>query len=191
MKLISLLTQNGLALIPENECIYDKSSDEYIPKDQNINIITPVPNIHPDYVHLIHKAKFGQHCLISNAVLANDIFFMYGKNPQGKELYLGFVAQHGSLHNIYSLGLMLNDGRLITCGEITIPGISPEEHTINLFRNSREWIKIPFRTNSSCTYRFDFFNMSGEVFHREYSTTHLDHIIVDPVSNENVFIMRF
>ncbi|WP_052278602.1 hypothetical protein [Ehrlichia canis] len=104
--------------------------------------------------------------------------------------FIILALESNSLGELGNRGIVLDSQALISGG--TLYNNKPvEENTLTLFHNFRNYMKFVSNTATPRTYRLDFFNMAGELFHTDYRDTQLEQVIVDQVTGDNKYIMHF
>ncbi|RZB13194.1 hypothetical protein DRF75_00600 [Ehrlichia minasensis] len=191
MELILLFDGNTPALYPTNICTYDKSKDEYTitynSPDFSITSTHPGNNV---ALHQLHGATFKQCFTVSSITLPISLHCLYGKNKRNEKTYIILGLEYNSLGTLVKRGVILNNANLVSAGIIR-NDLSYEENTKILFNDFSNHIKTVRNISTPRTYRFDFFNDEGSLFHTEYKNTVLEETQVNQSTGTNTYVMHF
>ena len=165
MELILLFEGDVPVLYPANVCNYSKLQDSYTVDYPTLDISTtvqrPGPNVH---LHRLYGSKFDSYCIITNTNLPTVVYCVYGTTRGVSDRpFLIFVLESNSLGRLGERGVVLDDGVLLNGGFLH-NSRTVEENTQELFEEFRQSMKLRSDSVVTRTYRFDFFNMAGELF---------------------------
>ncbi|AAZ68516.1 hypothetical protein [Ehrlichia canis] len=193
MELILLFEGNVPVLYPASVCTYNKLQDSYTISYPTLDISTTVQRPGSDVpLYRLYGSKFNSYCIVSNTSLPRIMYYLYGTTRGGGEdsPFLIFGLKHNSLSRLGEEGVVLDDEVLLNGGFLRDSG-TVEENTVQLFERFRRFMKLESDVGTPRTYRFDFFNSGGDLFHTDYRSTQLEQVAVNPVTGNNRYIMHF
>ena len=192
MELILLFEEGVPVLYPASVCDYNKLQDSYTVNYPTLDISTTVQRPGPNVpLHRLYGSKFKKYCIITNTRLPTVVYCLYG-TTRGMEdrPFLIFGLEPNSLGSLGERGVVLDDGVLLNGGFLHNSN-TVEENTKELFSEFRQFMKLTSENGVTRTYRFDFFNMAGELFHTDYRNTQPDHVVVNNITGNSEYIMHF